>query len=82
MPDIEFTAHARDMLIERNIPEAWVWSTINQLDEKRMGVDGNIHYVRAIRERGNRFLHIVVNPNVYPNRIVTVFFDRRLGRKK
>jgi hypothetical protein len=47
-----------------------------------MGDDGNIHYIKAIKERNNRILHIVVNPNFQPNRIVTLFFDRRLMRKK
>jgi hypothetical protein len=46
-----------------------------------MGDDGNLHFSKAITENAERILHIVVNANVYPNRIVTVFFDRRLGRR-
>ena len=82
MPKFDFTAHARDMLNERNVPEDWVWRAMNNPDKKRMGDDGNIHYVKVIKERNNRILHIVVNPNFQPNRIVTLFFDRRLTRKK
>ncbi len=41
-----------------------------------------MHYTKAIREKDRRVLHIVVNVNVQPNRIVTLFFDRRLGKKK
>jgi predicted esterase YcpF (UPF0227 family) len=35
-------------------------------------------FAKAIAEKENRVLHVVVNPAVSPQRIVTVFFDRRL----
>ncbi|MBI4758555.1 MAG: DUF4258 domain-containing protein [Chloroflexi bacterium] len=82
MPDIELTIHAKDMLIERNIREVWVWRTIESPDSKETGTDLNTHYIKAIPENEGRFLRVVVNPHVQPNRVVTVFFDRRLGRKK
>jgi hypothetical protein len=44
--------------------------------------DNNLHYSKGIKERGGQVLHVVVNPNVQPNRIVTVFFDRRMRRDK
>jgi len=55
---------------------------LNQPDKKHMGDDGNMHYTKAIKERDGRILHIVINPNFQPNRIVTFFFDRRLMRTK
>jgi hypothetical protein len=83
MPDIELSSHTRDMLIERNIREEWVWRALNSPDSKRWHVeDGNTHYTKAIREREGRVLRVVVNANVQPNRIVTAFFDRRLGKQK
>ena len=72
MPDIEFSTHARDMLVERNILEEWVWRTINSPNKKRKGGDDNMHYTKTIKERGGRVLHVVVDPKVQPNRIVTV----------
>jgi hypothetical protein len=81
MPNMELSTHAKDMLMERNILEEWVWRTINTPQRKRLGDDGNMHYTKAIKEREGRVLHVVVNPNVQPNRIVTVFFDRRLGKR-
>ena len=42
------------------------------------GDDDNTHYSKAIVERENRILHVVINASVDPNCIVTVFFDRRL----
>ncbi len=81
MPDIEFSSHAKDMMIERNIHEEWVWRVINTPAKKRMGQDGNLHYTKAIKEKAGRVLRVVVNPNVQPNRVVTLFFDRRLSKK-
>jgi len=81
MPDFELSAHTKDMLKERNIAEEWLWRTLNTPDRKRRGADGNMHYTKTIREREGRVLRVVVNADVQPNRIVTVFFDRRLGRK-
>ncbi|MBC7260451.1 MAG: DUF4258 domain-containing protein [Chloroflexi bacterium] len=81
MRDIEPSQHARDMLQEREIPEEWMWRAINESDRTETNVDGNIHYIKAIPEHGGRFLRVVVNPHVQPRRIVTLFFDRRLGRQ-
>jgi hypothetical protein len=82
MPKFELTSHARDMLFERRINEEWIWRVLNDPDKKRMGEDGNMHYTKAIKERGGLVLHVVANPNFQPNRIVTFFFDRRLERNK
>ena len=82
MPEMELSAHAQDMLKERNIREEWVWRTINTPRRKRRGADGNMHYTKAIKEASGRVLHIVVNSDVHPTRIVTVFFDRRLGKRR
>lgn len=70
------------MLNERRILAEWVWRTLEHPDTKRWNVgDGNMHYTKTIKERQGQILHVVVNPNVQPNRVVTVFFDRRLRRK-
>ncbi|MGQ9555496.1 MAG: DUF4258 domain-containing protein [Anaerolineae bacterium] len=82
MPEVEFSAHARDMLAERQIPEEWVWRCIESPDQKEFGADNNVHYLKVIEERGGRFLHVVVNPHLRPNRVVTVFFDRRVKRRE
>ncbi len=79
---MELSTHAKAMLKERNIREEWIWRTINTPQKRKRGADGNMHYTKAIKESGGRVLHIVVNSDVYPNRIVTAFFDRRLGKKK
>lgn len=82
MRDIEPSEHARDMLQERKIPEKWMWRTINEPDRTEKGANGNIHYIKAIREHEGRFLRVIVNPNAKPKRIGTLFFDRRLRRER
>lgn len=82
MPSFEFSAHAKEMFTERSIPEEWVWRTVNSPDNVEQGDDGNMHYTKAIEENEGRVLHVVVNQKAQPHRIVTVFFDRRLRKKK
>ena len=68
MPNIELSAHAKHMVAERDLLEEWVWRTINAPDGEYLADDSNAHYTKAIQEREGR--------------IVTVFFDRRLGKKR
>jgi hypothetical protein len=79
VPEFELSKHTKDMLIEREIHEEWVWRAIENPDKRRRGPDGNLHFTKRIRERDGRVLRVVVNSDVSPNRIVTVFFDRRLS---
>jgi len=82
MTDYVFTKHAADMMDERTISESWVWRVINESENTYTGEDGNLHFTKAIAERDNRILHVVVNPSVSPKRVITLFFDRRLRSKK
>jgi hypothetical protein len=82
MPEIELSGHARAMLQERGILEEWLWRTVETPDRVESGSEGNLHFIKAIPEYGGRFLRVVVNPRAKPPRVVTVFFDRRLGRQK
>jgi hypothetical protein len=79
---MEFTlsSHATRMLQERAIPEIWMWRTLDEPYHVDVGTDGNLHYVKPIPEFGGRFLHVVVHPETTPMRVVTLFFDRRLGK--
>jgi hypothetical protein len=74
------TNHAQFQIQLRNIQESWIESTLNIPDQTILLADehGNTHYLKKITEFGDRFLRIVVNPQVEPNRIVTLFFDRRI----
>jgi hypothetical protein len=78
MMEVIFSIHADDVLQERNIPVDWVWRTIEFPDRVFEESDGNTHYVKVIWEYEGRILRVVVNQNVNPDRVVTLFFDRRL----
>ena len=81
MGNVVFSKHAQDVMRERRIPEEWVLRTISAPDRTDAPADGTIHYIKAIPEHGGRFLRVVVNPTITPQRVVTAFFDRRLGRQ-
>ena len=44
--------------------------------------DGTRHFIKQIREFGNRLLRVVANAMVFPEQRVTAFFDRRLRRMR
>ncbi len=39
----EPSAHAREMLQKRQIPEEWMWRTLSSPDRQEVGAGGNIH---------------------------------------
>jgi hypothetical protein len=82
MSEYIFTAHAKDMLKERAILEEWVLETVRNPDAKKPANDGNMHYFKSLIERDHHTLHVVVNEADEPNRIVTLFLDRRERKAK
>ena len=82
MSEYIFTVHAKDMLKEREIKEEWVLQTIQNPDRRQIGNDSNTHYFRILPDRANHTLHVVVNETVKPNRIITLFLDRRERKQK
>jgi len=79
---MEETGHFRDILRERGIDRQWVDRTIREPDRTEEHDDGTRHFIRQIPEFGNRWLRVVVNGTVQPERRVTAFFDRRLRGSK
>ena len=82
MKDYIYTEHATDMLKEREIKEKWIKETLKIPDTKETKADGTVHYIKKIEEYGDRFLRVIVNPKIAPQKIVTLFFDRTLRRQK
>ncbi|MHB1695661.1 MAG: DUF4258 domain-containing protein [bacterium] len=80
--DFEFTSHAADVIREREISESWISDALNNPDWNIVKEDGNLHYFKNITENNGRVLHVVVNHNISPKRIVTVYFDRKYKRMK
>ena len=81
MVEYELSEHAGDMQRERNISEVWVKSTMESPDKTEQHDDGMVHYIRPIDEFGGRRLRVIVNPAVKPMRVITLFFDRKLGKR-
>ena len=76
------TKHCKEMLEQRHIKEALVFSAIENPDRVEDLDDDTRHYLKKIDENNNKWLRIIVNVKVQPNKCVTAFFDRRLRRKE
>ena len=79
---MEFAEHFKNMLKERSIQQEWVDRVLHEPQRTEDHEDGTRHFLRQIEERGDRWLRVVVNIQVEPNRAVTAFFDRRLRRNE
>jgi hypothetical protein len=79
----ELTKHAKKALAEREIPMAWVERTLASPELRQPDpVDATVERCyRKIPEFGGRVLRVAVNTAVEPNRVVSVFFDRRMKGK-
>ena len=76
----DFTEHARYQVQDRAIQLSWIEATLTSPTRliPIADVHDNTHYLKQIPEFGDRWLRVVVNPSVTPQRVVTVFFDRRV----
>lgn len=76
----ELSEHARSQMKGRNIQLSWLVATLSKPDQVLPLADAhrNTHYLKQIADFGDRWLRVVVNPNLDPKRVVTLFFDRRL----
>lgn len=75
---LDYTRHAVDVMRERLIPNEWVESAVADPDSRVPDPNDPEaeRFFRRISERGDRVLRFVVNTNVAPWRVVSVFFDR------
>ena len=74
--------HAKSMIQERNLDEDWLWRALRSPDEISRGKDGNLHVFKEIPEKNNKYIHLIINDENTPHRIVTIFFDRRASVKR
>jgi hypothetical protein len=78
--NFQFTIHARRALAEREIPVEWVERTL-EAPELTVPDPNDSTLERCflrIPEFGGRVLRVAVNRTVEPNRVVSVFFDRKM----
>ncbi len=79
----ELTKHAKRVLAEREIPVEWMEQTLTTPelalpDPEDAAVERRY---RKIPEFGGRVLRVAVNTAVEPNRVVSIFFDRKMKGK-
>ena len=76
----ELTQHAKGVIAEREIAIEWLERVLDQptlTESDSANLDLENHFGR-IPEFGNRVLRVVVNKGVVPQRVVSVYFDRRM----
>ncbi len=74
------TEHARDALQKRGIRVEWLERTLvapQSCAPDEMDAELE-HRLAVIPEFGNRVLRVIVNTRVDPERVITVYFDRRM----
>ena len=74
------TEHARDAMQKRGIHAEWLQRALAAPDRCVPDqVDADLeHRLAVIPEFGNRVLRVIVNTRVVPQRVITLFFDRRM----
>jgi uncharacterized DUF497 family protein len=79
----ELTQHAQKALAEREIPIEWLERAFDQPELRLPDPDDATveRRYRKIPEFGGRILRVAVNTTVEPNRVVSVFFDRKMKGK-
>ena len=79
----QLTQHARDVLVEREIPVEWLERVLNSPQRIEPDPDDTEleHSLGRIPEFDNRVLRVVVNKTVRPVVVVTVYFDRAMRNR-
>lgn len=75
--------HAQEVVQEREIKPEWLDQVFEtpQLTESDP-LDHDIESLfGVVKEYGNRVLHVVINKNKRPVKIVTAYFDRKMKGK-
>lgn len=79
--ELAFSEHAAEVMEEREIPIDWIESVLNEPVLRTPDArDTEVElFYRRIPAYGNRVLRVVVNTNIAPWKVVSVFFDRNAG---
>lgn len=79
----QLTQHASDVLAERRISVEWmeqVFANPAVIEPSLTDPDLENRFGKIV-EFGDRVLRVVVNTKVVPERVVSVYFDRRMKGK-
>lgn len=84
--ELEFSQHARYRMEQYGIEEEWVYATVREFDEVRIGVGEarSTNYVKHDIVRGRLSLRVAVDPYKQPRKVNTVhpFDPQRQQRPK
>lgn len=80
---LTFTHHAQEAMKIREIPEEWVYHTVqNPLLRTQDPFDQSVErFYNKIQELDQRVLRVAVNTHKQPWTVVTVFLDRTMRDK-
>ena len=78
--ELAYSWHALYVMAERMISPEWVARTVAEPAFRVSDPNDEAleRFYRTVPEYGNRVLRVVVNTQVAPWRVVSVFFDRRM----
>ncbi|WP_271254748.1 DUF4258 domain-containing protein [Pseudanabaena sp. Chao 1811] len=81
--DFELTEHAKLRISDRQISLNWIKMTLSapqkvELDSKDPDLR---HALLTITDYDNRVLRVIYNVKVIPNKVVSVYFDRKMRGK-
>jgi len=79
MNEINFSKHALDVMIKRDISKALVFETINNYSLKVNISKDEEHYYKTIESKEDRCLKVVLNPKTL--NVITVYFDRNMRKR-
>ena len=79
----ELSQHAQDALSERAIPREWLERVLNtpEKTEPDKADAPAAHHLGRMRRAWQSVLRVVVNHQVSPVRVITVYFDRTMKGK-
>ena len=79
-PWLDYSWHALYVMAERLVPPEWVERTVVEPALRLPDPNDKAleRFYRPVPENENRVLRVVVNTEVAPWRVISVFFDRRM----
>lgn len=75
----KLSAHAKDVMDNRNIREDWVYAILNDPSVTIDIQEDEMHLYGIVNEYNERCLKVVVNP--LKNLVITTYFDRKMQKK-
>jgi len=79
MNNINFSKHALDVMLKREISKDIIFETLKDYSIKINISKQEEHYYKSIKSKENRCLKVVLNPKTL--NVITVYFDRNMRKR-